>query len=311
VTVDAVISPPEPGAAVWTPLTDRERADFERDGFVIIRGALTGTEINTGRAAITQAYGVARSAGRLSPTHAMHELSAVSRAPQTAFLLDHPATLRFVWSLLGWNVHVHHSHLDIHPPLAAAQPAWWHWHQDGGRQNRELESSPRPRMSVKVAYWFSDASQPGRGNLTVVPGSHRTDWLPGPPRRDMEWPAPEQAVPVCVEPGDAMVFDRRLWHARSDNLSPVTRIAAFFGYTYRWITIRDEVTDLPQRPWWSALSPVQRQLLGDCGVGGGGGNAGRDAGGDHAWGHDPHNVPLYCELADRGLLDPSVAPLRP
>jgi ectoine hydroxylase len=69
------------------------------------------------------------------------------------------------------------------------QPDWWHWHQDGGRQNRELETDPRPRMSVKLAYWLSDVSETGRGNFTVLPGSHKTNWLPGPPKRDLPWPS--------------------------------------------------------------------------------------------------------------------------
>jgi hypothetical protein len=37
-----------------------------------------------------------------------------------------------VWSLLGWNIHVYHSHLDVHPPLPARRPFRFEWHQDGG-----------------------------------------------------------------------------------------------------------------------------------------------------------------------------------
>jgi ectoine hydroxylase len=120
---------------------------------------------------------------------------------------------------------------------------------------------------VKLAFWLSDVSRPGRGNFKVWPGSHIRNWIDGPPRRDVEWPDPEGAIEVCANPGDAVLFDRRLWHARSDNYSQVTRKAMFFGYTLRWIAIRDELDALHGTPEFELLSPVRRQLLGGIGAG--------------------------------------------
>lgn len=82
------------------------------------------------------------------------------------------------------------------------------FHQDSGRVNHEIESHPRPRLSMKVVAWLSDLSEPGRGNFWVVPGSHLSDSLEIPPDRN-----PNGAIPVCAEPGDVTLFDRRLWHA--------------------------------------------------------------------------------------------------
>ena len=284
---------------VWEPLTTEERARFDRDGYIVIPSALSPDEVRTARQALSRARDHAARTGGLSATGSLHLLSAVSHCPELAFLLDHPRTFRWVWSMLGWNVHVYHSHVDVHPQLTEAQPSWWHWHQDGGRQNRELETDPRPRMSVKVAYWLSDVSRTGRGNFTVIPGSHTTNWLAGPHKRDVPWPAPADAIQVTANPGDAVVFDRRLWHARSDNYSPLTRMAAFFGYTYRWIAIRDEVAGLPLRPEWTGFTPVQKQLLGAYGNGDG----------DHQWGHYPETTPLYGQLATEGMLDGSIPAL--
>jgi len=50
-------------------------------------------------------------------------------------------------------------------------PFRFEWHQDGGRQNREIETDPRPRLSVKLAYWLSDVSGPGRGIAADAAGS--------------------------------------------------------------------------------------------------------------------------------------------
>src|SRR5207253_2326125 len=87
--------------------------------------------------------------------------------------------------------------------------------QDGGRQNVELES-PRPRLSLKAAWFLTDVPTADHGALRLVPGSHVRDALP----RDRE---PEDAVPLLVRAGTAVVVDRRLWHARGDNRSGATR----------------------------------------------------------------------------------------
>jgi ectoine hydroxylase-related dioxygenase (phytanoyl-CoA dioxygenase family) len=277
-------------------MTTEQRATFERDGYLVVPGVLTEEEIARYVSAIDRVYDREARADQLRPDGSMHLLSAATGCPPLAGLVDHPQVFGLVWSILGWNIHVYHSHIDVHPKVTARKPYRFEWHQDGGRQNRELETDPRPRMSVKLAFWLSDVSQPGRGNFKVVPGSHRTNWIDGPPRRDMPWPDPAGAIEVTANPGDAVFFDRRIWHARSDNQSDIVRKAAFFGYTYRWVAGRDEV---PPASW--ILTPVQRQLLGML----------DQADGDHAWGHDPETVPLYLALRDAGELDPGVAPLRP
>jgi hypothetical protein len=106
---------------------------------------------------------------------------------------------------------------------------------------------------------------------------------------------------VTAEPGDAVFFDRRIWHTRSRNYSEHTRQAVFFGYTYRWTAIRDEFAPVRASDWFSRLTPVQQQLLGGA----------EDLGGDHAWGHDPATTPLYGWLKERGFLTPANPPLQP
>jgi ectoine hydroxylase len=283
------------------PMTAGQRAAFDRDGYLIIRGALQPDEVAAARDALDRVYADAARSGRLNPDGSMHLLGAAANCREVVGLVDHPATFPCVWSVLGWNIHVYHSHLDVHPPLRTPLPFRFEWHQDGGRQNREIETTPRPRLSVKLAYWLSDVSAPGRGNLKVVPGSHVVDRIDGPPRRDVEWPDPEGAIELTAAPGDAVFFDRRIWHTRSRNYSAHTRKAVFFGYTYRWAGIRDDIAQIRASDWLARLSPVRQQLLGGT----------RDPGGDHAWGHDPATTPLYGWLQERGFLDPANPPLRP
>ena len=63
-------------------------------------------------------------------------------------------------------------------------------------QNHDLETHPRPRMSVKVAYFLSDVSEPGRGNFAVIPGSHLRDTIdrPADDRNDLPGSVPVLAA---------------------------------------------------------------------------------------------------------------------
>jgi ectoine hydroxylase-related dioxygenase (phytanoyl-CoA dioxygenase family) len=222
------------------------REEFERDGFVVVPRALVGSELRRLEIAVDRVW--EEEAGSQGP---LHRLAFAPLDAAFLELLDHPATLPLVSELLGWNIYVYHCHLDVHPPERRAEPRW-RWHQDGGRQNVELES-PRPRLSVKVAFFLTDVPTPEHGALRVVPGSHRSDML----AREAE---PTDAVPLLVEAGSAVIFDRRLWHARGDNLSERTRKALFYGYTHRWIRPRDELTIDPRQ--LARLTPLRRQLLG-------------------------------------------------
>ena len=222
------------------------REDFERDGFVVVPGALEGARLRRLQAAVDRIWEEeSRSQGPL------HRLGFVGLDDAFLELVDHEACLPLVSEILGSNIYLYHCHLDVHPPQQAAEPRW-RWHQDGGRQNVELES-PRPRLSVKVAYFLTDVLTAEHGALRVVPGSHCRDVL----SRECE---PPDAEPVLVEAGSAAIFDRRLWHARGENLSGRTRKALFYGYTYRWIRPRDALTLDPDR--LSRLNPLRRHLLG-------------------------------------------------
>ena len=69
------------------------------------------------------------------------------------------------------------------------------------------------------------------------------------------------AVQVRVKAGTAVLFDRRMWHARGTNTSKTTRKVLFLGYSYRWLRGLDYNLMPPELLARSA--PIRRQLLGD------------------------------------------------
>ncbi len=238
-------------------LTNEQRERFERDGYLVVEDALEPEHVARLIDAVDRVWTGHRETPPIPGADPLHLLAFVGRDPLFVALLDHEPVLKLIVDLLGWNVFLYHCHLDVHPPTVGPVPTTWMWHQDGGVQNRDLETHPRPRMSVKVAYFLSDASERGRGNFSVLPGSHLRDAIDRPvdDRNDLTG-----AVPVLARPGTAVLFDRRLWHMRGENRSSITRKALFFAYTYRWIRARDEIRIPPEL--FGMITPIRAQLLG-------------------------------------------------
>jgi hypothetical protein len=237
-------------------LTARERDFFNANGYLIVEDALDTATVGRLIGAVDRIDTRERTADTrdklLSFTNIVHE------DPAFVELLDCPTVVPKVWGILGWNIYLYHSHLDVTPPANEAALKWRvAWHQDSMRVNDEIETSPRPRLSLKVAFYLTDVSQPDRGNTLVLPGSHLLD--------EIDCPAdgvsnPEGAEAICLKPGSALIIDRRIWHSRSPNLWSQTRKVVWYGYGYRWLRPKDPMTVSHLLP---RLDPIRRQLLGD------------------------------------------------
>jgi ectoine hydroxylase len=189
--------------------------------------------------------------GSLSRSGALHHVGVAYEHPRFTELAANRRMLVLAAKAMTPNIHVYHSHLDIHPPEAPSHA--WRWHEDGGRMTADLDV--RAMLSVKVGYFLTALEADGFGNLMVIPGSHR--WsapLPRTPGHE-----PEGAVAVLAEAGDAVMMDRRVWHARSTNTSDRTRVVAFFGYAPRWIVQREMP---PAGLLDRETVPLRRQVLG-------------------------------------------------
>ena len=147
-----------------------------------------------------------------------------------------------------------------------------------------MESQPQPRLLLKIVYWLSDCSETGRGNFYIIPGSHLRDTLDGP--RDGS--VPEGAMAVCCMPGDAVFFDRWLWHARGENDSEIVRKGLFYGYGYRWLRSKDDMT-IPEEIF-NNNDLIRQQLLG------GGTNA------NSHFSPKDGDVPLKVWLEEHGII---------
>jgi len=197
-----------------------------------------------------------RQTANLSPHSTINMLDFIGKDQVYLQLIDWHKTFPKVWGILGWNIKLYHSHLIVTPPQPDADPnRRLGWHQDSGRLNIELEGNPRPRVSLKVGFFLSDTTRSDRGNFHVLPGAHRQNSLDLP----TDGTNPVNACPVCVPAGTAVFFDRRLWHAAGINTSNVIRRVLFYGYSYRWLQPRDDMT---VDHYMEKAAPIRQQLLG-------------------------------------------------
>jgi ectoine hydroxylase-related dioxygenase (phytanoyl-CoA dioxygenase family) len=242
-------------------LTDEQRARFERDGFLVVPGALPQDLVARLLAAVDRIYEKgAREEGH-SDKGRWHMRNCIVGDPVFLELLDWPATVPLVVDLLNWNIHLITSHLIVRAPSPPEADAHWKaegWHRDGGTSAKEMQE-PHPRLFIKIAYWLTDLSETGRGAIRFVPGSHR---LVGRPAQAEDAVDPYGAVEMTARPGDAVLFEQRMWHAVGPNVSALARKSLFFGYGYRWLRPMDYVT-MPEE-LLARCTPIQRQLLGDA-----------------------------------------------
>ncbi|MCZ6677719.1 MAG: phytanoyl-CoA dioxygenase family protein [Candidatus Poribacteria bacterium] len=240
-------------------LTQEEHEQFERDGYFIVEDALPPQMVKDLNAVVDRLDAQYRPEQGLGPHERFNIMDFIGKDDLFLELIDCPTTFPKVWGILGWHIQLYHSHMGITPaPAPGAQPEKkrFGWHQDSGRLNSDLEGNPRPRVSLKIGYFLTDTTELGRANFYVIPGSHLWNKLEMPEDGVSN---PEGATAVRVGPGTAVFFDRRIWHAATPNFSNVPRKVLFYGYSYRWLRPRDNMT---VDHYMERSDPIRRQLLG-------------------------------------------------
>ena len=238
-------------------LTEKERLAFELDGYLVIPKALSPDTVEILIQRLDALDREHRPLLGLEHHERLHLRDFLGFDPLFLDLLDWPSVFPKIWGILGWHIQLYLAHVDVTPQESKeliGKPLGWH--QDSGRVNLEMEGDPRPRLSIKVGYFLTDTREIGCGNFYVIPGSHTCNTLAEAEHMSKNSRAP---LPICVEPGSAVIFDRRLWHSRSINESKRTRKALFYGYSYRWLRPRDN-THIGAFP--DCDDPIRRQLLG-------------------------------------------------
>ena len=240
-------------------ITESEKQQFEDNGYFVVEDAVPQEIVEKLTVAFDRVGAEHLGKDELPHDTRFNMLDFVGKDDIFIEMLDWYTTFPKVWGILGWNVKLYHSHMIALPPLSPEErdkTGRLGWHQDSGRLNIELEGEPRPRVSLKVAYFLTDTSVPGRGNFSVIPGSQKYNSVQMPDDNNAD---PENATPVYAKPGTAVFFDRRLWHAVGRNASDIMRKVLFYGYSYRWLQPRDNMT---VAHYMDKSDPIRQQILG-------------------------------------------------
>jgi ectoine hydroxylase len=238
-------------------LSPQQQQEWAENGYFILRGALSGSMLERIMDAAQEVEDRKRAERGLMLDDTLEVRNAIVEHEAFWELLDYEQTFPLVLDLMGGDIQLSTSHLIVRPPVPGDTPATYKaiaWHAD---MPHVITYDGRP-AAMKVGYFLSDVTKPGSGALLVSPGSHRR--LDALRNEDGEVCA-DQIVEVNAEPGDAVFFQHRTFHAVGPNYSGRYRKVLYFGYNRRWLRPIDYMTMPPE--FLNRFDPIRRQLLGD------------------------------------------------
>jgi hypothetical protein len=210
-------------------VTGEQKAQYFRDGYLLVRNVLTAEEVHWLRAFFRPKF----DAPRLAPDTDHWLLDIFGRYPEVRWLCFHEPSLSIVRALFGDDI-------VLLPESTVHFNYFGRWHKDTGSFDRAGLTFFKAKEFLQwtVAYYLQDNTAEYGGGLDVEPGSHRqaedpfirpTDrrsiwkriWhqLDRAARRKywLEWnrhggyvPSKVVSVPSCA--GDMVIFDSRLNH---------------------------------------------------------------------------------------------------
>ncbi|NRA39682.1 MAG: phytanoyl-CoA dioxygenase family protein [Planctomycetes bacterium] len=217
-------------------LSDAEREQYERDGYFIVKNALPEAQLLK----LQNIFDNEMAVVDFDTEHDLipNELLAI---PEYLDIIDQPQCFHKIHDLMSCNIQLH-----MYRGHAKKRGGNWDsWHRDNNDLGLDLKNDSIPHLSAKVAYFLSDMSETGRGNLSIAPGSQHIEEL----ALD-EAGEPEHEVSVCGNPGDAIIFDARLWHTPTNNESDIMRKIIFIAYSYRWLRQKIAPVDDVQQSYY-------------------------------------------------------------
>ncbi len=237
-------------------MTDEQRLFYETNGYLVIPGALSPTEL----ARVREAADRAEATWRAEPSrlgwrkpNIEQVLGPIEYDDVFLDLMEHPKVFPIVREILGNDVSMIDNDYFISPPRTSSHASW---HHDVGLPG---VYHPRSTLMVKVFWLLNDVS-PNAGPTAVLPGSHRypenfvlpqvTDPADMPGHVKMAFPA-----------GTAWFFNGRTLHSAMDNQSDTRRRVIIYNYGHFWMKIWQGY-EPSQRLRDNARTAVRRQLLG-------------------------------------------------
>jgi hypothetical protein len=246
-----------------------ERFFFDNNGYLILESFLSPDHV--GRLTETLLRVVARrrqraeeGAPQTGTTH-IHGDSArifyiLEDDPLFLEMLDWPPMMPYVHALLNERPHHHASDAIIEQGLKDRKMGWHLDGHDNGYRNMRRYGNAIPLLQLKVAYYLSDMTEPGQGNLCIVPGSHKAEFEPN--QDDLQKPELfPGAIQVCAPPGSAILFHNALWHSGGPwTRENAARIMLYYAYEHPWMLASQEHWGYTPE-FYNQLTPARRAFF--------------------------------------------------
>jgi ectoine hydroxylase-related dioxygenase (phytanoyl-CoA dioxygenase family) len=238
-----------------------QRAYYEEEGYLVFPQLLDSVELGNLRTALAEvlhdADGLTETNDKFSITRTDDGGFSVRRifdpiARHAAFrdLVLSPKILDIVENLIGPNIQLHHTKLNLKPP--SSREARFEWHQD-------YPFFPHTNFDLLAVMIYLDDATEENGCLCVVPGSHYRGLVPHCPgksetRKALHIPddlrGPDY-TPVPIRRGSVLFLHRRTMHASLPNRSDGVR----WSFDLRYQPIGQPTG----RPWFPAFVVRSRQ----------------------------------------------------
>lgn len=246
--------------------TDAERFFFDNNGYLVLNRFLPEDLVNRLIETLERVTAHRRDLEEKSVPHT--GMTRIDRANTRIFyildddplfldMIDYPSIWPYVTGLLNEHPHHHASDAIIeYGPEGRSMG----WHIDGHDSGYRNLGTPIPFLQLKIGYYLSNMTQPGQGNLCVVPGSHKAQYKPVPEdliQTDL-FPG---AIEICAPPGTAILFHNALWHSHGPwRHSHGPRIMLYYAYEHPWMIASQEHWGYT-KAFYNRLSPERHTLF--------------------------------------------------
>ncbi|MDX2707113.1 ectoine hydroxylase [Streptomyces sp. PA03-6a] len=252
----AEVMTPRQDPAVWGgpgtsgPIQPSELRDFDRDGFLPVDAIIGPEDVARYRAELERlcADPAVRADERSIVEAKSQDIRSVFEvhkiSPVFAELVRDPRVVGRARQILGSDVYVHQSRINVKPGFGASG---FYWHSDFETWHAE-DGLPRMRtVSVSIALTENHATN---GGLMIMPGSHRTflgcagatpedNYKKSLQMQDAGTPSDAALTELAGRhgirlftgpPGSAVWFDCNAMHGSGDNITPYPRSNVFIVF---------------------------------------------------------------------------------
>ncbi|MCY4142372.1 MAG: phytanoyl-CoA dioxygenase family protein [Gammaproteobacteria bacterium] len=257
-------------------LTSEQRDHWEKNGYLVIRNALSPNEVALFNSEIDRLrrvpgfepvreqnlpighYGWLPHADAMNIDGWMDRRDLLPYGKHFVDLMDRPNIFDLIVDIMGPYICLSMTQAIVRPS-SDSFPGYTH--TDGGEALRLIRpSESSPPLAMKAMYLLTDTTERDSGNLTLFPGCHRKQ-IPFETDTPITPDSPG-SLQILGEAGDCILFPHSMWHGPCKNRSGRARKTILYNYCQMFMRQYDfEFT--PALAEW--CSPRQRRLLGDLG----------------------------------------------